>query len=68
MYEQISQGMSGLYKFWNYIEDSDINDKELVLNNIGNASAGCFVVMQCIHVLNETWKLPGCGYVPVKGE
>ena len=66
--EQIYQGMSGLYKLWNYVEDSDIDDKELVLEGIEKASTECFIVQGFIHVINESWKLPGSGHVPLEGK
>ncbi len=68
IYKQISQGMSGLYNFFNYVEDSDIDNKELVLESIGDATVKSFAVLGHIHVLNKTWKLPGCGYVPLERE
>lgn len=70
IYEQISQGMSGLYKFFNYVEDLDIDETEKILmhERSGNASQECFAVLGFVHVLNESWKLLGCGHVPLEGE
>lgn len=68
IYDQISSGRGGLYKLWNYVEDLDLEHKELIQDCIDEAMAECFLVMGHIHVLNETWKLPVCGYVPPKGD
>lgn len=68
IYEQISQGMSGLYNFFNYVEDLDMDEaeKELMHERSGNATYECFAVLGFIHVINESWKLPGGGHVPLE--
>ena len=70
VYKQISQGMSGLYNIWNYVEDSDIDEaeKDLIHEIINKATDECFTVMGFIHVFNESWKLPGSGHVALEGE
>ena len=70
IFNLISWGRGGLYRFWNYVEDldTDESEKDLMHEVIDKAMEECFIVEGFIHVLNESWKRPGSGHVPLKGD